>query len=507
MKQRARADQGVGCGPGGPPHLILLLALGAIPLLAATPAVKVRLHNTVVSMPLEQYVAAVLAGESSVFQSREALKAMAVAARTYAVRMRGRHASEGFDLCDNTHCQRLDLDAISPRLKSAAADTAGELLWYQGKPAFTPYTRDCGGRTEEASSLWPDLAEPYLKSHEDMYCKRAGTSPWQWNGEPHGILEALQSSQLRGPHTLEGVSILNRTPSGRASTLLLRGGSESIRISASSFRFAVGRELGWNTLRGDRYEVRFSNGRFIFEGSGSGHGVGLCQTGAEQMGLAGRSYREILAYYYPGTAVGLTGRGLAWQRLGGEVISLMTTRPDQDRVALATAERLAGALSQRTRWAIPPAIELRVYPDLDSFRNATGEPGWVAAHTAGRQIHLQPGPVLRSRDALESTLSHELVHVLMDAQAGPMLPIWFREGLAGYLQSGRGTGTARIPLDSDLRQTGDPARARRAYADAAAMVASLAQHYGESTVLDWVKRGVPPEVTKASTSHATTNSK
>ena len=479
---------------------IVVLALAAWPLFGAAPDVRVRIHSTTVSLPLERYVAAALAGEASVFQSREALRAMAVAARTYAVRMRGRHASEGFDLCDTTHCQRVDLDAIVPRLESAADDTAGELLWYEGKPAFTPYTSDCGGRTEGA-------AEPYLKSHEDIYCKRAGTSAWQWNGDPLEILDALRNSQLRGPRTLDAIAILNRTDSGRASTLLLRGGSESIRISASSFRFAVGRNLGWNTLRGDRYDVRFSNGRFIFDGSGSGHGMGLCQTGAEQMGLSGRSYREILAYYYPGTAVGLTGRGLPWQRLRGEAMSLTTTQPDQDRIALSLAEKLARALAQRTRWPIPPDIELRIYPDLDTFRNATGEPGWVAAHTTGRRIHLQPVAVLRSRGALESTLSHELMHVLMDSQSGPALPLWFREGLAEYLEKGRATGTARIPIESDLRQTSDPARARRAYADAAAMVASLGQRYGETTVLDWVKRGVPPEVTKASTSHAATNSK
>jgi len=477
-------------------------------LLAVAPAfavdIKVQLRTArgtnITSLPLERYVAAVLAGESSVFQSSEALKAMAIAARTYAVRMRGRHASEGFDLCDTTHCQRLDLDAISPRLESAAADTEGELLWFQGKPALTLYTRDCGGRSEAGD-------EPYLKSHEDIYCIRATTPPWHWTGDPRQILEALQSSQLRAPRTLDGISILDRTGSGRASTLLLRGGSESVRISAGSFRFAVGRDLGWNTLRSDRYEVHASNGRFSFDGSGAGHGMGLCQNGAEQMGLAGKSYREILAYYYPGTAVGLTGRGLAWQRLGGEVISLMTTQPDQDRVALASAERIVKALAQRTRWTIPQNIELRVYPDLDSFRNATGDPGWVAAHTSGRRIHLQPVGTLRSRNALDSTLTHELAHVLIESQGGPSLPFWLREGLAAYIEKGRGSGVARIPSDSDLRQTGDPALARRAYADATAMVATLVERYGESAVFDWVKRGVPPEVTNASTSHAVTKSK
>ena len=63
----------------------------------------------------------------------------------------------------------------------------------------------------------------------------------------------------------------------------------------------------------------------VFEGRGSGHGVGLCQVGAARMGEAGRRYREILAFYYPGTALGLTGRGLSWTRLGGEAAALFTT--------------------------------------------------------------------------------------------------------------------------------------------------------------------------------------
>lgn len=490
---------------------MLLCLLTVLPLLAAPPAIKVQLRTErgvkIVEMPLERYVAAAVAGESSVFQSSEALKAMAVAARTYAVRLRGRHAAEGFDLCDTTHCQRLDVNAVTPRLEAAAAATTGEMLWFEGKPAFTPYTRDCGGRTEDAAAVWPDLAAPYLKSHSDEYCTRAGASAWQWNAEPRKVLEALQRSGLRGPHELEGVSILNRTSSGRANLLLLAGRGESIRISAGSFRFAMGREIGWNTLRGDRYEVHSSNGRLLFEGSGAGHGVGLCQLGAEQMGLRGRSYREILAYYYPGTVAGLTGRGLSWQRLGGDSIAMLTTQPEQDRTVLTTAQRLAEQLSERTRWPIPANVEIRVYPELDAFRNVTGEPGWVAAHTEGRRIHLQPVAMLRSKGVLESTLSHELLHMSLEAQAASGLPLWFREGVVNFLVSGRGAGIARIPSESELRQTADSVRARRAYTDATAYVATLVQRYGETAVLDWVKRGLPLEVTKASTSQATTKSK
>ena len=299
---------------------VLVFVLFAISRVAASEStVRIQLQDDrsakIVEMPMERYVAAVLAGESSVFQSQEALRAMAVAARTYAVRMRGRHSTEGFDLCSTTHCQRLDLGAVTPRLERAAAETAGALLWYQGKPAFTPYTRDCGGQTEDAATVWPDLAAPYLKIHPDRYCLRIGTSHWRWVGDPKQIADALVRSSLRTPRSLDRIAMLNRTSSGRAATLMLTGGNESIRISATSFRFAVGRELGWDTIRGDRYEIHVTNGHVVFEGTGSGHGVGLCQDGAEQMGLGGSSYREILAFYYPGTVVGLTGRGISWQPL------------------------------------------------------------------------------------------------------------------------------------------------------------------------------------------------
>jgi stage II sporulation protein D len=450
-----------------------------IPLLAAAASaqtVRVRVGNSTRELGLEQYVAGVLAGESSVFQSREALKAMAVAARTYAVRQRGRHKSEGFDFCATTHCQRVDLDAVTSRLVDVVGESAGELLWFQGKPAFACYTRDCGGRTEDAAAVWPNLAAPYLKSHEDPYCPR---EQWQWSADPMKVVDALRRAGLRVPPRLNQIAIVQRTASGRARTLSL----DSVRIDAGAFRFAIGRELGWNLVRSDAYEVR----GLAFTGRGSGHGVGLCQLGADRMG---RPYREILAFYYPGTTVGLTATGLIWTRLGGEGISLMTTQPNEDRGVLEIAERVAG----RSPLPRVQGIEIRIYPDLDSFRNATGEPGWVAARTDGRRIQMQPASVLRSRGVLESTIRHELLHVTIEAQAVEGLPAWFREGLAGYLEHPLHTGAPMKPSDADLRQRLDSEKARRAYRDATRAVTSLVEHNGEGVVLGWLRTGLPPIV-------------
>jgi stage II sporulation protein D len=307
-------------------------------------------------------------------------------------------------------------------------------------------------------------------------------------------LAALGASQLRVPKAIEWVSISQRTSSGRAHELALSGGGETIRISATAFRFAVGRALGWNIMRSDRYEVA----GLEFRGTGSGHGVGLCQRGADQMGVEGQTYRDILAFYYPGTALGLSGRGLSWTRLGGESVTLFTTHPDQDGALLAQAERQLRDMAQRTNLVVPRGIEVHLYPDVETFRNATGEPGWVAAHTSGVHIQLQTATALR----------HELLHVLVEASATAGLPIWFREGLVGYLEDpGAALPAAKSPSDYDLRQTQNASRARRAYAEATACVASLVRRYREATVLNWLTAGLPREVNAASSSMATTKIK
>ncbi len=485
----------------------LLLMAACLPVIEGD--VRVRLPTGVVEMPLERYVAAVLAGEASVFRSDEALKAMAVAARTYAVRLRGRHSKEGFDFCVTTHCQRIDLKAITPRLEKAVDDTAGELLWFEGKPAFAVYTRDCGGRTEEVSAVWPEFEAPYLKSHEDPYCLRAGLGQWQWAGSGPEILAALRASQLRAPATLEQIVLRQSRPSGRAEVLALVGGGQTVPISASSFRFALGRRIGWNTLRSDGYRVRVENGRFVFEGTGAGHGVGLCQRGADEMGVEGKSYRDILAFYYPGTVVGLTGRGLKWARLGGESVAVLTTQPDRDAGLVAIAERIGRGWAERTKWAWPAGVEIRVYPDVETFRNATGEPGWVAAQTRGSRVEMQPSRVLRERGALDSTLRHELLHVLVESRAKTGLPVWFREGVVEWFADGADCQSAAgcQPAPQGLRSRSDQAAARAGYAEARKRVDQLVSRYGAETVLAWVTLGLPPELKNSMSNQDTTKSK
>ena len=490
---------------------IIIAALLAAGLCGAQVIYKVRLPSEeggrIVELPAEEYVAGVLAGESSTFRSVEALKAMAVAARTYAARLRGRHAAEGYDFCATTHCQRLELGSATAQSRQAAQATGGELLWFEGKPVMAVYTRDCGGESESAGAVWPEAQAPYLIARADPYCTRHGAAGWSWTARPDELAAALRASGLRAPEGFERVMVAGRTASGRAQRLELIGRNDEAAISASSLRFAVGRDLGWNTLRSDRYEIENREGRIRFRGTGEGHGAGLCQHGADEMGVEGHTYREILGFYYPGTVVARTGAGLKWLQMTGEGVSVVSTNPDRDRMVLSTAEALHREVGMRLGWTAD-AVTIRVYPDVETFRNATGEPGWVAARTSGREVELQPVALLRARGILKRTLRHELFHAAIEQRAAPGLPVWFREGLAEYLDGDKVMATERgAANDTDFEQRLDRQRAQAAYGEASVRVRELVARYGEAAVLGWVAGGLPAEVRNSSTRSAPAKSK
>ncbi|HLH03835.1 MAG TPA: SpoIID/LytB domain-containing protein [Bryobacteraceae bacterium] len=456
---------------------------------AAGPSYRVRIRGTIVEIPVERYVAAVLAGEASTLHQPEALKAMAVAARSYAAHERGRHSPEGFDFCNTTHCQRAELSGITPAMETAVQTTVGRLLRFHGELAFAPYTMSCGGVAEDGRALWPDLRAPYLRSHPDPFCDKI---EWQHRIALSDVERALHASALACPMNLARVAIVERTPAGRARRLALEG-RERVLIDAGSFRFAIGRTLGWNLIRSNWFELANEGGQLAIHGKGEGHGIGLCQNGAEHMAAAGHSYREILAFYYPGATA------LEWIRLGGEDITLYTTDPAHDAALLRTAERLNRTLPWPARGA-----EIYAYPTLEDFRSSTAEPGWVAAHTVGRHIDLQPARLLAERGILDDTLHHELLHVAVEARAHPSLPLWFREGVVEWLSGSYPQGTAAAPADSDLRQRTDRSRAEQAHQQARALVSQLVDRYGETAVLGWISRGLPAEVKNSTASSATT---
>jgi stage II sporulation protein D len=294
------------------------------------------------------------------------------------------------------------------------------------------------------------------------------------------LAQALGRPQIR---TLRLASL---TPSGRVAIL----DSDAGPIDAEQLHLAVGRALGWNYLKSRLYEVHIEGSEAVFAGRGSGHGVGLCQDGAEARGQASQTAEQILAFYFPGTRVAVNAQGFVWKELRGERVVLRSESPQGN--LLVACERALPVAEQRTGFAARSSVRVVVYPTLDTYRDATGEPGFVLASTRGATIRLQPVDRLLAKNALDSTLLHEMLHVLLDQRTARCLPRWFVEGLVVTL-SGESLPVAAWKPDVEriLAAPGGEAQLRTAYAAAAGRVRNLIAGHGREVVLGWVQTGLP----------------
>lgn len=452
----------------------------------------------VVTMPLEEYVQHVLMAESGDFQNAEALKAMAVAARSYAKRFHGQHAKEGYDFCDTTHCQVFDWKKVNERVRLIVEATEGEILSYQGMAVAAYYHQNCGGTVAAAKEAWAQVSEPYLLTHADPYCVTSGGLKWEVSLTHEKIDRALRAAGLQPPEGWKVIEIGSRSASGRAHTLNIVGGNPpTFAISASSLRFAVDRALGWKNIRSDLYEIRNGGQEVIFSGRGSGHGVGLCQAGAEEMAREGKSYRQILSFYYPGTEL-TGGHQEGWQKRSAERFDLISSNSEGDAGILRMAERILPEAEKTIGWELPFRVKLQVFPSMQSYRDTTGAAGWVAASTRGQTIRLQPLAELRRRSIEESTLRHELYHLLVEARASKDAPLWLREGLVLYFSNSgaEDTGTTPMPvgqIEEILKRGGSREDTRKAYASAQRLVTLLMQRFGKEMALGWLSAGLPAD--------------
>ena len=423
-----------------------------------------------VTVPQEEYVAEVIAAEASDSWKDEALKAMAVAVRTYATRFRGAHEKDGFDFCDTTHCQVVRWNSRNPRARAAAEATQGEILEFDGAPARTYYHQNCGGMVAASNEMWPDIFATYLRGHTDPYCVVSGDLKWESVIALADVDASLRAAALAPPRGWTEIEIAGRSASGRAQKLRLAGGAaDDFLISASTFRYAVSRSLGWNKIRSELFEVRTEGDRAVFFGRGAGHGVGMCQTGAEEMAVEGKDYRADFGFLLSGNATGEAGR----QRRSGRnarasISNWKLRRRSRTNPILPAAEKLLADEEKDLGWDVSFRVQLKVFATMDAYRDQTGQPGWVAASTRGRVIRLQPLATLKSKGVLESTLRHELLHLLVEEKARAGTPVWFREGLVLYLSNRVGAASERIASrggrDDDRANGNDPgevAEARR----------------------------------------------
>lgn len=248
----------------------------------------------------------------------EAVKAQAIAARTYAIRHMGRREARGFDFYGSVLDQVYGgLDAEDPVSSRAVQETRGEVLVYRGEPIEAFYHSTCGGRTAALEEVWPGAPRPYLRSVSDRrpgggwYCESSNRFRWTEEWDARALAATLSRGlQSRGHSgtvsTVESMDVTGRTPSGRAAELRIRTNLGQELVHGDSIRRVLRPEPD-RILNSTAIEVH-TRGReevteLVVEGAGWGHGIGMCQIGAVGRARQGHTYRDILLTYYPGTRI------------------------------------------------------------------------------------------------------------------------------------------------------------------------------------------------------------
>ena len=285
------------------PAVVFALALAVLRNVHSVPSppvetveVRVKHGDMVVTGPLEEYLVGVVAAEMPADFAPEALRAQAVAARTYTLYcMRsGKHADA--DVCTDYRCCQAwrgeeDAEKLA-RIRDAVYSTAGEYLEFAGQAAFTAFHSSSPGFTEACGAIWSEL--PYLVSVSSP--ESADSVPGFVSRVDIGVfdlrdtlLAACPDADFSAPPE-EWFGEITRDESGRVSAAVICG---------QVFTGVKLREL--LKLRSTAFTVDCADGIFTFTVTGSGHGVGMSQYGADIMAMDGADYHEILAHYYPGT--------------------------------------------------------------------------------------------------------------------------------------------------------------------------------------------------------------
>jgi stage II sporulation protein D (peptidoglycan lytic transglycosylase) len=477
----------------------------------AASAIEVHLvrDNVTQTLSLEDYVLGVMRAEGTVEPEPEALKALAISIRTYALKNRGRHATNGYDFCSTTHCQRfVDSNAITSTLLNAVRATEGQVLIDDhGEPIDAYFGASCGGATANIRDLWGVTPALYLRGVRDEYCDAGPHAKWTDTISRADLLRALQSdSRTDAGNRLDQISISKHDETGRAEFITIEGEHRKT-VRGWDFKIIVGRALGWNVLKSSRFEVSRSGSNFVFRGSGFGHGLGLCQEGAHVMAARGASYQKILEKYFPGTVVKRESKadvlpgGYSYVARSSS-LKLLTISSEHFRLSypadvdrrtvdqiLSTLESTRNDYLRRASSTSIPRLEVRLNESTGDFTSRTGQPWWAAAATLGNRIELQPVRILKQRGVLLTTLRHELAHILIDS-ISKRAPRWLEEGFALYL-AGEAQMISRYAtrnrlsedeLEQRLQHPRTQDEMRTLYAEAYLLVAELIRRKGEPSV-------------------------
>ncbi|MBU1998762.1 MAG: SpoIID/LytB domain-containing protein [Candidatus Omnitrophota bacterium] len=247
---------------------------------------------------LEDYVKGVLIHEASHYWPLEALKALAVVCRSFALYQAEERSSQDYDLSSDIYSQVYGgKSGERYRLNQAVDSTKSQVLVYKGKvlPAFHHAT--CGGATEDAAILWNIDILP-LKGVVCGFCQDSPHFNWHLVLNRAEVRKKLSDGGYK-TQDIQDIVILSKTNSGRVKDMSIVFASGNLNISAKDFRNTIGP----NSIRSANFKLRFEGEDIVFEGIGWGHGVGFCQWGAYFMAKEDYNFHQILEHYYPGSKI------------------------------------------------------------------------------------------------------------------------------------------------------------------------------------------------------------
>jgi len=278
--------------------------------------VRMYIHkeNKIQPLQLEDYLIGVVAAEMPAEFPLDALKAQAVAARTYVVKRMGAGSvanplHPGADVCDDpTHGQAwLSREDLKNRwgimhyynyyykVKQAVDETSGQVLTWNGELIDPAYHSSCGGRTENSEDVW-QFQVPYLRSVPcpyDANPQSVQTASFSLEQVDRALGTSLSAVPVTsGKNSSAEIKLMEKTSTGRPKSLLIDGK----QFSAVAVRDLLG-------LRSTNFTWSVNSGALVFTTTGSGHGVGMCQYGAKGMAEHGYNYRVILSHYYSGAEI------------------------------------------------------------------------------------------------------------------------------------------------------------------------------------------------------------
>ncbi|MFB6344159.1 MAG: SpoIID/LytB domain-containing protein [bacterium] len=247
-------------------------------------------------LPLNHYLYGVVRKEIAPGWPRETVKAQSVAARSFAISQTKRENGD-FDL-KSSHFSQVygGINAETKRVRQAVDATRGEVLTYANNVVAAYFHANSGGHIETASGVWENGNSPFIVPKPDTWSRQAQHSTWDASITKRHIRRKLSNSKHPEPAGNPAFQIESRLPSGRSKTISYRTGYNSRRtLRSNEFRMVIGpNKLKSTWIR----TIEPSGARIVFKGRGWGHGIGLSQWGAERMGQAGFSYRQILSFYY-----------------------------------------------------------------------------------------------------------------------------------------------------------------------------------------------------------------